>query len=251
MQIDMEHLRTLGDPVWPAVFRHFGAKAHADTLGASVEQFEAHEVTTPLRLAHWFGQFAHESRGFTAFEENLNYSAKRLCQVWPGRFPTLAAAEHYAGNPEALANKVYGFRMGNTAPGDGWKYRGRGPQITGRENYTKAAQRTGLDLVNNPDLAADPANFVLLACDYWLHARCNPAADDDNLVLVTKRVNGGTTGIAERRALVERGKKIFREAPVAPVKAPPAVETPQPVSNSQIAEPAPLGCLAGLLGMFR
>jgi putative chitinase len=199
----------MGPQTWAAMFRHMGATDAAAILGKeAAEHFQTFGLVSPLRAAHWFGQFTLESRGFTEFEENLNYSAERLCKVWPNRFPSLASAAPYAHRPEALANKVYAYRMGNGAD-EGWKYRGRGPQITGKENYANAQRRTGLPLLSNPDLAADPKNFVLLACDYWVAARCNEAADDDNLVLVTKRVNGGSNGIADRRQALERAKRIL------------------------------------------
>jgi putative chitinase len=200
----------LGPVSWAAMFRHMGATDAADILGReAAEHFQTFGLVTGLRCAHWFGQFAHESKCFRDFEEDLSYSIERLCKVWPSRFPTFASAKPYARNPQALANKVYGHRLGNTAPDDGWRYRGRGPQLTGKENYENAARRTGLPLLSNPDLAADPAHFVLLACDFWEGHRCNEAADDDNLVLVTKRVNGGSVGIQERRLLLERAKRIL------------------------------------------
>lgn len=200
----------LGPQTMTTLFRHMGAGVNAYTLAkGALEHFPTYGLETPLRIAHWLGQFGHESHNFTDFEENLSYSAERLCKVWPSRFPSLAAALPYARNPRALANKVYGGRMGNHGPDDGWTYRGRGPQLTGKENYTAAAKRTGLPLVTNPDLAAEPEHFVLLACDYWDSRKCNAAADDDNLVLVTKRVNGGSIGISERRLLVEKAKRIL------------------------------------------
>ena len=201
---------SLGPISYAALFRHMGAKEHAPALGrGAAEHFQTFGLVTGLRIAHWLGQFAHESKGFTDFEEDLSYSTERLCKVWPSRFPSFASAAPYARNPRALANKVYGLRMGNVEPDDGWRYRGRGPQLTGRENYGNAARRTGLPLLVNPDLAADPDNFVLLACDYWQSRNCNDAADADNLVLVTKRINGGSIGLAERRLLVLRAGKVL------------------------------------------
>jgi putative chitinase len=195
-----------------SLFERFGAGDNSTILaGGALGLFPKYEIHG-LRLCHWLGQFAQESRGFTDLEENLSYSAERLCKVWPTRFPTLKSALPYARNPEALANKVYSFRMGNDEPGDGWRYRGRGPQLTGKENYGNAERRTGLPLLSNPDLAAQPENFVLLACDYWDAKNCNQAADADNLVLVTKRINGGSIGIQERRQLVLKAKSILGEA---------------------------------------
>lgn len=200
----------LGPQSYTAIFQYMGAKtaAYLLALGAD-EHFPTYGIETGLRMAHWLAQWGHESKGFTDFEEDLSYSVERLCQVWPNRFPTFESAKPYARNPRALANKVYGGRMGNQRPDDGWQYRGRGPQLTGRENYTNAEKRTGLPLVNNPDLAADPKNFALLACDFWDAKKLNAAADDDNLVLITKRINGGSQGIADRRRLVERAKDLL------------------------------------------
>ena len=96
-----------------ALFRYMGAGQYASVLGSTASRdFDTHQVNTSLRIAHWFAQFAHESCDFTKYTESLNYSAKRLMQVWPRRFPTLAIAEQYAHNPVALAEKVYGGRVG-------------------------------------------------------------------------------------------------------------------------------------------
>ncbi|MCU0728992.1 MAG: hypothetical protein MUF41_02655, partial [Sphingopyxis sp.] len=119
--------------------------------------------TNWLRLAHFLAQTATETGGFRALSENLNYSATGLVATWPSRFPTRAAAEEYAMQPEKLANAVYANRLGNGPPesGDGWRYRGRGLiQLTGRDNYVARARETGLPLVTNPAMAADPAISV-------------------------------------------------------------------------------------------
>ena len=192
-----------------ALFRLFGATDPVMMGKEADEHFQTFGLVEPLRVAHWFGQFSVESRGFTTFEENLNYSADRLTKVFPARFPTLASATPCEHNPQAFANRVYGGRMGNVQPGDGYRFRGRGPGLTGRDNYTAAAKSTNLALVSNPDLAAKPENFVILAGDYWERKGCNAAADADNLVLVTKLVNGGSIGIQERRQGVERAKKVL------------------------------------------
>jgi putative chitinase len=110
---------------------------------------------------------ALEESGFRNLVENLNYSAERLVQVWPSRFPTVAAAGPYARSPRALANCVYGGRMGNTGPDDGWRYRGQGLiQITGRDNFARLEKITGLPLVNQPELATKPEH--LLECSVAL-----------------------------------------------------------------------------------
>ena len=156
-------------------------------------------------LDDFLGQILHESGGLTRFEENLHYSAERLCAVWPKRFPTLADARPYAANPEALANKVYGGRMGNTAPGDGWRYRGRTPlQLTGKDNYRQVGELMGLDLVANPTLLADP-DTALRACILWWEDAI-PDARIGDVQKVTKRVNGGLIGLAEREHLTDKAR---------------------------------------------
>ena len=116
-------------------------------------------ITTPLLVAHVMAQISHECGAGHDVVENLNYTAGRMMQVWPSRFPTMARRAPYAGNPRALANKVYNGRMGNASGSDdGWNFRGRGAsQTTGREGYARLAKATGLDLVNHPDLVNDPA----------------------------------------------------------------------------------------------
>lgn len=116
------------------------------------------------RLQYFLAQLGHESNGLTHKEEGLSYSASRLTEIWPSRFPTLEVAKKYERNPEKLANFVYGGRMGNVNPGDGYKFRGRGYiQLTGRETYREIGKIAGLDLENDPDLAAKPENAVRIA----------------------------------------------------------------------------------------
>lgn len=151
-------------------------------------------------LDDFLGQVLHESDRLTRTAENLDYSPERLCQVWPGRFPTLAAAQPYARNPTALANRVYGGRMGNTEPGDGWKFRGRTPiQITGHDNYTFVGELMGQDLTVMPELLEQP-RFALEACVLWWEDRI-PDTMLGDVEKVTKRVNGGLIGLADRQRL--------------------------------------------------
>src|SRR5688572_27900908 len=111
----------------------------------------------PLRLAHFLAQVCHETGGLTVLVESLNYRAARLMDVWPKRFPTLALARRYAGRPRELANKVYGGRMGNVDPDDGWKYIGRGLlQITGRDHYARVGRALGIPLETQPSMAISP-----------------------------------------------------------------------------------------------
>jgi putative chitinase len=203
-----------GPLTWAAFFDRVAGRPlleRGQALGkGAAAQFGPYGVTTPLRIAHWTAQASVESAGFQKLEENLNYSARRLTVVWPNRFPTLASAEPFANDPEELANKVYGGRLGNTQPGDGWKFRGRGAGLTGRANYTAAAERTGLDLINHPELAAEPEHFVHIFCDYWQQRHINPMADKNDIEEVTMAVNGGRIGLADRKAAFAKAWEIVR-----------------------------------------
>lgn len=155
----------------------------------------------------FLGQILHESAKLEKLEENLNYSASGLMRVWPKRFPTLKAAQALAFKPEALANHVYAGRLGNTAPGDGWAYRGSGLiQCTGKGNFRAVGNAIGVDLVKNPDLLRkDPAIALRASIAWW--ERNVPDAFTTDPVKVTKVVNGGTTGLPERVALTEKAKR--------------------------------------------
>ena len=119
-------------------------------------------------IIQFIANCAHESN-FQPKSENLNYTAKRLTQVWPSRFPTLAAAAAYASNPEKLANKVYSGRMGNTMPGDGWKFRGRAaPQLTGREAYRKVGQLVNMPFEDDPELVNTVNGGIAAAAGFWI-----------------------------------------------------------------------------------
>lgn len=157
------------------------------------------------RLHFFLAQMGHESGGLRIRSEKMSYSATRMMQVWPSRFPTLASTEGFVGNPEALANKVYGGRMGNDKPGDGFRFLGRGYiQITGREGYREVGARAGLDLEKNPDLALEPEQALRVACAFWSWKRLNPLCDQGDFVAVTKRINGGTVGLQDRFHWLER-----------------------------------------------
>jgi putative chitinase len=174
-------------------------------------------INTPMQVAAWIAQCAHESAGFKTLTENLNYSADTMAVVWPGRFAVLgpdkkpvkikgknqpnkfALALHR--QPEAIANTVYANRManGNIESGDGWRYRGRGlKQLTGKDNYTRCGQALGLDLVNNPDLLLTPEGASLSAAWFWNVNKCGPIADSGDFVALTKKINGGTIGLEDR-----------------------------------------------------
>lgn len=178
-------------------------------LDAAMREFK---IDSELRAAAFLAQMAHESAGLTRWTENLNYSATGLMNTWPRRFPTPAAAQHYHRQPEKIANKVYANRMGNgsEASGDGWRYRGRGPgQLTGRENYTKMAQRLGVDLVANPDLVATPAVGFRSFGAFWMDHGLNPLADLGQMRKITLAINGGLLGLDERQELYEVAKRAL------------------------------------------
>lgn len=162
-------------------------------------------ITTPLRLAHFLAQCGHESGGFRATQENLNYSAKGLCGIFRKYFPSVTVALQYERKPEKIANKVYANRMGNgnEASGDGWKHRGRGYiQLTGKENYKAFDATVPEDIMANPDLVA--TKYALASAAFFfkkngLWAICDRGADNATVTAVTKRVNGGTIGLADRQ----------------------------------------------------
>ena len=161
-------------------------------------------INTPLRLAHFLAQCGHESAGFKATQENLNYSAKGLMGIFKKYFPTETLAKQYERNPQKIANKVYSNRMGNgaEATGEGYKFRGRGYiQLTGKDNYTAFGKSIGEDIVSNPDVVS--GKYALLsAAWFWSNNGLNKLADggsaDTVVTTITKRVNGGTIGLPDR-----------------------------------------------------
>jgi putative chitinase len=162
------------------------------------------QINTPLRLAHFLAQCGHESGGFRATQENLNYSAKGLAGIFKKYFPTEASAAPYARNPQKIASKVYGGRMGNgpESTGEGYKFRGRGYiQLTGKENYTAFGKSIGEDMTVNPDVVA--SKYALLSAAWFfskngLHKMADEGASDLVVTKITKRVNGGTIGLPDR-----------------------------------------------------
>ena len=160
-------------------------------------------IDTPVELAHFLSQCGHESAGFKVVNENLNYSAKGLLGIFKKYFPSQALAEAYQRKPEKIANKVYASRMGNgdEASGEGFKFRGRGfIQLTGKSNYTAFGKAIGVDIVVNPDLVA--TKYPLLSAAWFFSKNCLGKckdASDASVLAVTKCVNGGTIGLADRQ----------------------------------------------------
>jgi putative chitinase len=166
----------------------------------------AYYKLTPERAAHFFAQTAHESGNFTAFSENLNYSAQGLQNIFGKYFPG-TLEESYARNPEKIANRVYADRMGNgnEASGDGWKYRGRGAlQLTGKSNYQAFADYLKKpEIMTSPDLVAttyafESAMFFFDKNKLW--SICDKGVNDASILELTKRINGGTHGLDDRKA---------------------------------------------------
>lgn len=162
-------------------------------------------ITTPLRLAHFLSQCAHESGNFSLVKENLNYSADGLKKIFPKYFPG-NLNESYARKPEKIANRVYGSRMGNgnETSGDGYKYSGRGYiQLTGKDNYAAFDKLVDDDILNNPGLVA--TKYPLMSAAFFfdkngLWSVCDKGATSNDVIAVTKRVNGGTIGLDDRQS---------------------------------------------------
>lgn len=172
-------------------------------IATAPQVLTAAQITTPLRLAHFMAQCSEECNAGTEIVESLTYThVQRIMAVWPSRFPTFATAYPYVDQPRLLADKVYNGRMGNRiGTDDGWNYRGRGLlQLTGRESYEKIGESLGLDLIDEPDLAASPEHCLAIAAAEFVSLGCLPACDEDDVKTVTHRVNGGYIGLADREA---------------------------------------------------
>ena len=172
--------------------------------------FAKYEINTPKRQAAFIGQCQHESGNFKTLEENLRYSTSGLMRTWPSRFPSLDVAEKYANNPRAIANKVYAGRMGNGTEesGEGWLYHGRGLiQLTGKENYVNCGLGLGVDLIGNPDRLLDPLYAALSAGWFWNKKGLNALVDD--IETMTKRINGGLIGLADRKVKIAKALLVL------------------------------------------
>lgn len=184
------------------------AEKWAKPLTAAMERYE---INTPTRQAAFLAQVMHESARFTALVENFNYRADRLVAVFPAYFDEHEALA-YARQPSRIASRVYANRMGNgdEASGDGFRFRGRGLiQITGRGNYLECGVTMGVDLITDPDKLLDPDMAALSAACYWKTHGLNELADAGDFIGVTKRINGGTNGLANRLALLSLAKKAL------------------------------------------
>ena len=201
-----------------------GVKDPDKWLNAVIETCAEFAINTPQRVASFLAQTSHESGGYTMLSENLNYKAATLAACWPNRFAVLgdnkkpkkdekgkniptAVANSIAGKPELIANMVYSGRMGNgpAEPGEGWKYRGRGlKQLTGKDNYARCGRDLNIDIVNNPDLLLEPIFAARSAGWFWKSNNLASFADSGDLEGMTKKINGGLIGYAERKAKYDK-----------------------------------------------
>jgi len=184
-------------------------KAHVEPLADAAREFD---INTPARIAAWLAQLAHESQQFNRMEENLSYSAERLLQVFPKYFRTWAEAESYARQPERIANLVYANRFGNGPPesGDGWNYRGRGYiGLTFADNYREIGRSIGVDLLAHPHKAKERPVAARIAGHYWRGRGCNQLADVGDFEGLTRRINGGLNGWADRVRLWKRAQEAL------------------------------------------
>ncbi|KQB53800.1 glycoside hydrolase family 19 [Pseudomonas endophytica] len=189
-----------------------------------------YQIVGQKRIAAFIAQVGHESGQLTRLVENLNYSADGLANTWPNRYAEPDGKSGYvkvmvkdrsrnkpnalglslANKPEQIANNVYAGRMGNIAPGDGWKYRGRGLiQLTGKTNYRLCGEALGLDLLAQPELLEKPQHACMAAAWFWSSNGLNSLADKSDLESITRRLNGGLTGLADRQALYARALKVL------------------------------------------
>lgn len=198
---------------WSATLRYCGcAQIDADKWAPVFEQHcQARDFSLGLEeMDDFVGQILTESYWLRRLEENLNYSPGRLMQVWPDRFPSIEATMTFAWHPEALANKVYGGRLGNVNSGDGWRYRGRGLiMATGASNYLLIDQACGTDFVTNPDKLALPEQALQVAISWW--ERRVPDAAMGDIIRVTKAVQGGSEGIVTRKSITTRAKERLHD----------------------------------------
>lgn len=231
--------------------------------------FEKYKINTPLLVAHVMAQISHECGAGHDVVESLNYSAQRMTEVWPGRFPTVASAAPYAHDERALGIKTYGGRMGNRPnTDDGYTYRGRGgSQVTGRDGYARLENATDLPVLANPDLVINPRYFMLCSVADFVACGCLPFALQDDVAGVSSMLNVGhlvtdtrkIVGYAERVDWLKRWKAALGTSPVDytmpvailpdPPDPPPKVTVSLPASAP--AQPARSGFFSNLLSIFK
>lgn len=221
-------------------------EAFARRSGELLPRFEIDRG--PARLQFLLAQIGHESGGLTVSEENMSYRAERICEVWPSRFPTVASARPFERNPERLANRVYADRMGNgpESSGDGFRFRGRGYiQITGRDGYRNVGRIAGIDLESQPERAMAPEDALLVACAFWRWKDLNELCDTGDIEKVTRRINGGLVGITDRKAWLDKVRRVLAEPPAAQPAAAEVIAVQRALQARRYTE---IGAADGVIG---
>ena len=172
-----------------------------------------YQINTNLRICHFLAQTLHESGTFKFFIENLNYSADGLMKVFGKYFPTMDLANQYAKNPQKIANRVYANRMGNgdEATGDGWRYRGMGAiQLTGKNNRISLSKALNLDFIGKDSELLHQFPYAIESAGwFWNSLQLNTYADKDDILTITKKINGGTNGLDDRKNWLVKCKDII------------------------------------------
>jgi putative chitinase len=202
-----------------AALNRVAPRAHAnyrEAIRQGAPLFEKHGITTPQRMAHFLAQAMQETGSFTVLRESMSYRAPRIMEIFGvGKHSakiTQAEAATLARNEPALSERVYGLgnprkarELGNTEPGDGFAFRGNGVlQTTGRGNHRRMGQACGLDFEGHPELVSAPEHALKPALQEWTNGKLNVAADRNDIVKITKVINGGTNGLPERKAFFAR-----------------------------------------------
>ena len=194
--------------LWPHSDQHIPGLAEG-VVAAAPAVFAKYKTGTPLVVAHMMAQFSLECGAGLEMEENLNYTAQRLRVIFPTHFTTDWMAQQYAHNPRRIADVAYGGRMGNKPPpsDDGWDNRGRGfSQTTGEEGYAKLAANLGVDVPTLREWLVSPDHALECGVADFILCGCLPFAEKDDILDVTKRLNGGTNGLSDRRVWLSRWK---------------------------------------------
>jgi putative chitinase len=231
-----------------------GNTAADEWHAALVDILPKWKITSAARVAAFMAQTCHESGNYKNLEENLNYGWEGLRKTFPRYFPTDALAKQYERKPEAIANRVYDDanrinKMGNTAPGDGWKYRGRGIiQLTGKNNYLAFAADMGMTIDQVVEYVKTKKGAIESAAWFWSKRNINTVADTGNIDAVSKLVNGGNIGLTERRENYKKDLAILGTAPSAkPITE--AVSPPAPTALKRGSSGAEVVKLQRALGI--
>jgi putative chitinase len=202
--------------ITPALLRTVTTEALADRWAESLnETCERFAIDTPFRIAGFISNTAHESAGFKAVTEGLNYTVAGLMRTWPQRFPTVEVAQRYAMQPEKIANRAYCDRMGNgnEASGDGWKFRGRGLiQLTGKNNYVAYSLACDNEALQKPEIVEQPKYAAESAGWFWDVNRLNTLADAQDVGGMCRRINGGYNGLDDRQMKYSKIMDYFNQA---------------------------------------